>query len=236
MTVPVPGASPAPGPPAKSPIRVVVVDDQPLVIAGLRLLLADADGIEIVGDASDGACAVTTVQRLRPDVVLMDVRMPGVDGMTATRQLRAGVEPGDGPFVIGLTTFDDDATARAMTAAGASGFLLKHASSSELATAIRQVAAGRGWLDPSVGARLLAAWRTGTDDVDIEAALTARERELLVLVAGGSTNEDIARSLVISVATVKTHLARILVKTGARDRAGLVALAYRSGFMRRHGA
>lgn len=123
-----------------------------------------------------------------------------------------------------------------MIRAGAAGFLLKHASSGELATAIRQVAGGRSWLDPSVGARLLGAWRDDTEDEHIEATLTTRERELLVRIAAGATNEDIGRALVISVATVKTHLARILVKTGARDRAGLVALAYRSGFMRRHPA
>lgn len=217
-----------------SPVTVVLVDDQPLVLAGLRLLLTDAADIEIVGEATTGATAVETVRRLRPDVVLMDVRMPDGDGIEATRSLRAAFAAGEGPAVIGLTTFEDDDTARRMIQAGAAGFLLKHASSPELAAAIRHVAAGRGWLDPSVGARLLDSWRGDTDDIPIEADLTAREREMLVLVAEGATNEAIARSLVISVATVKTHLARILVKTGARDRAGLVALAHRSGFVRRH--
>ena len=217
------------------PVTVVLVDDQPLVLAGLRLLLMDAADIEVVGEAYDGATAVATVRRLEPDVVLMDVRMPGGDGIEATRGLRSGKAAGEGPAIIGLSTFDDDTTVRTMIQAGAAGFLLKHASSPELAAAIHQVAAGRGWLDPSVGARLLTSWRGDDDDVEIEAPLTAREREMLALVAEGATNEAIARSLVISVATVKTHLARVLVKTGARDRAGLVALAHRSGFARRYG-
>lgn len=231
---PTTGPSPADQLQTQPAVTVVLVDDQPLVLAGLRLLLRDAADIQIVGEATSGVAAVRLVRRLAPDVVLMDVRMPGGDGIEATRTLCAGVRAGGGPAVIGLTTFDDDATARAMIRAGAAGYLLKHASSGELATAIRQVAAGRGWLDPSMGARLLSAWRHDTEDEEIEANLTVRERELLALIAAGATNEDIGRALVISVATVKTHLARILVKTGARDRAGLVALAYRSGFVRRH--
>lgn len=228
------------------PISVVLVDDQPLVLAGLRLLLTDMPDIEIVGEATDGAGAVALAQRLRPDVVLMDVRMPGMDGIEATRRLREKHErqapPGeslsphqDTPRVIALTTFDDDQTAQAVIAAGVHGFMLKHASSAELGLAIRRVAQGQAWLDPSVGARMLAAWHPQSPtDLDIETPLTPRERQVLALVAAGATNEDISREFVLSVTTVKTHLARILVKTGATHRAALVALAHRSGFVHRH--
>lgn len=220
------------------PIGVVLVDDQPLVLAGLRMLLTGAQDIEVLGEAADGRSALAVVDQLTPDVVVMDVRMPGMDGLEATRSMRrrtGGQAPR--PRILVLTTFDDDATARAAMQAGASGFLLKHASGAELVHAIRRVAQDQAWLDPTVGARMLSAWQPEAEqELQIETPLTKREQEVLGMVAWGSANDDIARELVLSLATVKTHVARILLKTGARDRAGLVALAYRSGFTRRQAA
>lgn len=218
-------------------IGVVIVDDEPLIRAGIGMLLRAAPDVEVLGEADDGAGAVEVTGRLRPDVVLMDLRMPGTDGIAATRTLVEDRAPGDAPVVkvLVLTTFDDDEAVYGALRAGASGYLLKHAAPADLATAVRRVAAGDAWLDPTVAARVIAAVAATDphrDDPPARLArLTDREREVLVLMAHGRSNTDIADDLVISEATVRTHVNRVLMKTGAPNRTNAVVLAYQSGLV-----
>jgi DNA-binding NarL/FixJ family response regulator len=215
-------------------IRVVLADDQALVRAGFRVLLETEDGFEVCGEANDGAEAVALAQRQRPDVVVMDIRMPGVDGLEATRRITGDPEL-DGVKVLVLTTFDVDAYVYDALRAGASGFLLKDTDPVELLRALRVVAEGEALLAPTVTRRLIAEFVSRPENrrVDTSAVreVTEREREVLALVAGGLSNEEIAAQLVISKATARTHVSRILSKVGARDRAQLVVLAYESGLV-----
>lgn len=217
-------------------VTVVLADDQPMVRAGVRMLLSVDPAIQVVGEASDGHEAIAAVERLRPDVIVMDLRMPGTDGTEATRRIVAEQEhtPDALTRVLVLTTFDEDADVYAALRAGASGFLLKHASADVLATAIRRGAEGESWLDPAVVGRVIRALRLppGPDGAAVAAVLTPREWEVLTLVAEGLSNAELCDRLFLSEATVKTHVARVLMKTGSRDRAAAVALAYRSGFVR----
>jgi DNA-binding NarL/FixJ family response regulator len=213
----------------------MVVDDQAMVREGFSALLGAQQGIEVVGDAPDGREAVRLATRLTPDVVLMDIRMPVMDGIEATRQITAlAYEPR--PKVLVLTTFDLDDYVYEALRAGASGFLLKDAKGSELVQAVRVVADGEGLLAPSVTRRLIAefARRPATSSARPTALreLTPRETEVLLLIAGGLSNGEIADDLVLSEQTVKTHVGRILAKLGLRDRAQAVVVAYESGLVR----
>jgi DNA-binding NarL/FixJ family response regulator len=220
-------------------IRVVIVDDQALVRAGIAMMINAEEDITVVAEAVDGADALEQVRAERPDVVLMDVRMPGTDGVTATRAVVAEgltAHSGQPVGVIIVTTYDLDEAVYAALRAGAAGFLLKDAASTEIVSAIRAVAAGEGWLDPGVTRRLIDEFaarperRTSTaQEID---HLTPREREVLILIAHGLSNADVARRLFISEATVKTHLARIMMKLGVREKAQAVAAAYQSGLVR----
>jgi DNA-binding NarL/FixJ family response regulator len=213
--------------------RVVLADDQALVRAGFAALLDAQDDIEVAGQAGDGAEAVELVRSVRPDVVLMDIRMPNVDGLAATRQIvsedsLAGVQ------IIILTTFALDEYVFEALRAGATGFLVKHTEPMELVRAVRAVAAGDALLSPEITRRLIAefAVRTKQPPAPQQAErLTERERELTLLVAAGLTNEDIAAQLFLSPATVKTHVNRAMMKVDARDRAQLVVFAYESGLV-----
>ncbi|MEU4393355.1 response regulator transcription factor [Kribbella sp. NPDC023855] len=210
-------------------IRVLLVDDEELVRTGLRMILDAEPGITVAGDAADGEAALARLDELHPDVVLMDVRMPRMDGLEATRRICAG-HPG--AKVVVLTTFDLDEHVYAALAAGASGFLLKDAPASQLVHAIRVVADGDALLAPSVTRRLIARF---TDQPPprpkLPADLTPRETEVLALLAEGLSNTEIAERLVVGDATVKTHVARVLMKLGVRDRVQAVVLAYRSGLV-----
>jgi DNA-binding NarL/FixJ family response regulator len=214
------------------PIRVLIADDQALVRVGFRLILDTEDGIEVVAEVGDGESAVAAVRRLRPDVALMDIRMPGLDGLEATRRIMAG---GTGCRVIMLTTFDLDEYVYAALEAGASGFLLKDVSPEHLATAIRMVMAGDALLAPSITRRLIERFirpdRSGVGSPPQLRSLTDREREVLVLLAQGLSNAELAGRLHLSEATVKTHVARILSKLELRDRVQAVVLAYESGLV-----
>ena len=213
--------------------RVLVVDDEALVRAGLRALVSSAPDLEVVGEASHGADAVRQARALRPDVVLMDLRMPVMDGLEATRYLVR--DPG-GPRVLVVTTFDHDEHVFQALRAGASGFVLKDTPPEQLLDAIRVVAAGESLLAPSVTTRLVAAFvqqvpvETPRGSTPIE-GLTEREREVLVLVARGMSNAEIAAALVLGVTTVKTHVSRLLTKLDARDRAQHVVVAYERGLV-----
>ncbi|MFI9380945.1 response regulator [Kutzneria sp. NPDC052558] len=212
-------------------IKVVLADDQKLVRAGFRLLLETEDGFEVRGEAADGAEAVELARQHRPDVVVMDIRMPGVDGLVATRQITA--DPAlSGVKVLVLTTFDVDEYVFEALRSGASGFLLKDTEPVDLLHAIRVIAAGEALLAPTVTRRLIAEFAARPEhrrpDPGALRELTDREREVLALVAGGLSNEEIAEHLVISPATSRTHVSRIMTKLGARDRAQLVVLAYES--------
>ncbi len=223
-------------------IRILVVDDQDLVRSGFKAILSSYDGLAVVGEARDGAEAVARAQELRPDVVLMDIRMPQKDGIEATRDI-TGNPLLAGTHVLVLTTFDIDEYVFDALAAGASGFLLKDADPDDIAAAIRVVAAGDALIQPSVMRRLVETFvaarpRGGWGSADAAdarraalAALTDREREILMLVARGLSNDEIAEELFISPATVKTHLARIMAKTDAHDRAQLVVFAYETGLV-----
>jgi DNA-binding NarL/FixJ family response regulator len=215
-------------------IRVVVADDQVLVRAGFRLLVDTAADLEVVGEAADGTQAVELASRERPDVVLMDIRMPRMDGLEATRQISAD-ERLASVRVLMLTTFDLDEYVYQALRAGASGFLLKDTPPADLLAAIRVVAAGDALLAPGITRRLIAefARRPGPTRVAPAAlaALTDREREVLALVAHGLSNAEIAERLVVSPATSKTYVSRLLAKLGARDRAQLVAIAYETGLV-----
>jgi DNA-binding NarL/FixJ family response regulator len=215
-------------------IRVVLADDQTLVRGGFRVLLETEDGFEVCGEAADGAAAVRLTRQVRPDVVVMDIRMPGTDGLEATRQITGDPEL-SGVRVLVLTTFDVDEYVYEALRAGASGFLLKDIEPVELLRALRVVASGEALLAPTVTRRLIAEFvrRPENRRVDARAVqqITDREREVLALVAGGLSNDEIARQLVISTATARTHVSRIMTKVGARDRAQLVVLAYESGLV-----
>jgi DNA-binding NarL/FixJ family response regulator len=210
-------------------IRVLLADDQELVRSGFRLILELADGIEVVGEAADGREAVRLAKELQPDVVLMDVRMPELDGIEAIRRLRqAGVDA----HVLVLTTFDLDEYVYAAMRAGASGFLLKDAPREQLVTAVRTVARGEALLAPTVTKRLIERFvdrPAPTEAAPALAELSARELEVLQLLARGLSNAEIADELVIGEATVKTHVARILRKLDVRDRVQAVVIAYESG-------
>jgi DNA-binding NarL/FixJ family response regulator len=211
-------------------IRVLLVDDQPLARAGLKLILAPEDGFEIAGECADGAEALASAVALRPAVVVMDVRMRGMDGVEATRRLRA--IPGAPPVLI-LTTFGEDEVLSAALRAGAAGFLLKDAPAEDLIRATRAVAAGDAWLDPAVTRRVLATYRASSSasaTVRI-GTLTPRELDVLRLVGRGATNQEIAESLVISETTVKSHIGSILSKLELRDRAAAIVLAFDHGLV-----
>ena len=213
-------------------IRVLVADDQALVRGGLVAILDAQDDIEVVGEAADGGAAVEEALRLRPDVVLMDVRMPNVDGIEATRRLAAHA---GAPPVLVLTTFDLDEYVYESLRAGAGGFLLKDAPPERLANAVRTIAAGESLLAPAVTRRLVERFvrRPPPDTARREtfAELTKRELDVVLLVARGLANAEIAGELFLSEATVKTHLTRILAKLGLRDRVQVVVLAYESGLI-----
>ncbi|GAA3431678.1 response regulator [Kutzneria kofuensis] len=212
-------------------IKVVLADDQALVRAGFRLLLETEGGFEVCGEAADGAQAVELARAHRPDVVVMDIRMPGVDGLVATRQITSDASLA-GVKVLVLTTFDVDEYVFEALRSGASGFLLKDTEPVDLLHAIRVIAAGEALLAPTVTRRLIAEFANRPEHRRPDPAalreLTEREREVLALVAGGLSNEEIAEHLVISPATSRTHVSRIMTKLGARDRAQLVVLAYES--------
>ncbi|MDV6261774.1 response regulator transcription factor [Rhodococcoides yunnanense] len=214
------------------PITVVVVDDQELMRMGLNMVLEAQDDIEVVGEASDGAGAIDAVHRLAPAVVLMDVRMPGIDGVSATRTI---IESGSETRVLVMTTFDLDEHVLGALRAGASGFLLKDTPPEDLVSAIRSVAAGDAVVSPKVTKRLLSrfvAQSVATTDASVLDALTGREREVLVHLATGLSNAEIAAVLHLSEATIKTHIGRILTKLDRRDRVQAVVLAYETGLVR----
>jgi DNA-binding NarL/FixJ family response regulator len=215
------------------PVRVLLADDQKLVRAGFRVLLERDDGIEVVGEVGDGAEAVDAARAMRPDVVLMDIRMPLMDGLEATRRIVAD-ELLAGVHVVVLTTFELDEYVFQALRAGASGFLLKDVDPDDLRQAVRVVAAGEALLSPSVTRRLITEFATRTappSDPARLAALTDREREVLALVGGGLSNEEIGQRLFMSPATAKTHVSRAMAKLGARDRAQLVVAAYETGLV-----
>lgn len=222
---------------ACAPVRVVVVDDEPLVREGFRLIVDSQDDLSVVGEAADGAEALRVVLTERPDVVLMDVRMPGIDGITATRRI---VEAGLPTRVIVLTTFDQDEYVRQALRAGASGFMLKRLTSADLLHAIRVVAAGEALLAPSVTRRLIDQFHrhegrshATVDTVDLAERyrLTEREIDILHEVAAGRSNAEIADALDLREATVKSHVSSLLAKTGCRDRVQAVILAYDCGIV-----
>jgi DNA-binding NarL/FixJ family response regulator len=219
-----------------TPIDVVVVDDQALVRAGFRVLVDSADDLRVVGEAEDGATAVQVVSATRPDVVLMDVRMPSMDGIEATRRITQSATTAATKVII-LTTFDLDEYVYEALRAGASGFLLKDTPTDELLAAIRIVAAGDALLAPSVTRRLIAEFAGRPElPVDHPSALdplTEREREVLMAVARGRSNAEIGEDLSISAATAKTHVSRLLAKLDARDRTQLVVIAYETGLVQR---
>ncbi len=208
-------------------IRVLLVDDQELVRAGLRGILRPQFGFDIVGECADGSEVTAAVESAAPDVVLMDVRMPAVNGVQATRALR---QRGSSPPVLALTTFDDDEVLSGMLRAGASGFVLKGVPAEDLHRAVRAVAGGGAWLDPAVTGRVLAAYRSAAPPRAAPdpalAALTSREREVLALIGLGQTNTEIAAGLVVSEGTVKTHINHLFTKLGLRDRAAAVVFAF----------
>jgi DNA-binding NarL/FixJ family response regulator len=212
-------------------ISVLVVDDQRLVRAGFQVILDLEPDITVVGEAGDGHEAITLAARLRPAVVLMDIRMPGMDGLAAARAIVAGTAS----RVLMLTTFDSDEYVYSALRAGASGFLLKDTPSQHLVTAVRSVAAGDALIDPTITRRLIQqfvrATRPRTTAPEQLAALTPRERDVLCHIAQGLSNAEIARELTVEENTVKTHVGRILTKLGLRDRVQAVVLAYETGFV-----
>ncbi len=226
MTAPITATAP-------DPIRVVFVDDQSLIRAGLRALVSAEPGMEVVGEAADGDAAVAVVTRELPDVVLMDIRMPGTDGLVATRRISEDSALA-AVHVVVLTTFEEDDTVFEAIRGGAAGFLVKDTEPAELLRAVRTVVAGESLLSPGPTRSLVAAYAAHakpaalTPELDV---LTDREREVMRLVAGGLTNAEIAERLFVSPATTKTHVSRAMIKLGARDRAQLVVFAYETGLV-----
>lgn len=222
-------------------ITVLVVDDHQVVRAGLSALLSLESGIKVVGETSEGSEAIALARRIRPDVALMDVRMPGISGVEATRQIiaDASTDPVGPTRVLNLSTYDDEDIVCQCLRAGASGFIVKEAAPENLIEAIRAIARGDAWLDPSVAGKVIDALRAtkpvGVSPSAMESLLTPRERAVLVLMATGLSNQQISEEWVISEATVKTHVNRILAKTGARDRAAAVVMAYQNGLVRVNG-
>ncbi len=215
-------------------IRVLLADDQVLVRAGFRALIDAQDDLEVVGEASDGQEALDQARELAPDVILMDIRMPGVDGLEATRKIAADERLGDVRVII-LTTFELDEYVFEAIRAGASGFLVKDTEPVELLRGVRAVAAGDALLSPGVTRRLISEFASRAKETQAAPeldALTDREREVMALVADGLTNDEIAERLFMSPATAKTHVSRTMVKLGARDRAQLVVFAYETGLVR----
>ena len=214
-------------------IRVLIVDDQPVVRAGVLRILSPADGFDVVGECSDGDEVVAAVDELHPDLVLMDVRMQRTDGVTATGELRS-LDPDGAPVLI-LTTFDDDDALWGALDAGAAGYVLKDAPAEDLLAAARAVAGGGAWLDSRVTPRVLAALRrVGGSAVQRTVSverLTVREHDVLRLMARGATNREIAGTLIVSEATVKSHVGAIFSKLGARDRAAAIVFAYDHGIV-----
>jgi len=214
-------------------IRVALADDQALVRTGLRMILEDEGDIKIVAEAEDGNGAIAISGTEKPDVLLMDIRMPGLDGIEALRRITA-MMPNDGPRIIMLTTFDPDDYIYDALAAGASGFLLKDAPAEELLQAVRVVAAGEAVLAPSITNRLIQQIKSrpirngGSEELE---SLTGREREVLRLIAKGATNLEIAEQLFVGETTVKTHVSHVLQKLGLRDRVQAVVVAYETGFV-----
>ncbi|ATL67276.1 response regulator [Nocardia terpenica] len=216
---------------APDPIRVLIADDEALVRAGFRVLVDSAPDLTVVGEAGTGGEAVRLTRQLRPDVVLMDIRMPVMDGLEAMRHIAS--DGADGPHVLIVTTFDQDEHVFRALRSGAGGFILKDSPPEQLLHAIRVVAGGDALLTPSITRRMISAFArqpTAPDPrPDALAALTDREREVLRHIAAGCSNAEIGTALHVSVATVKTHVGRLLTKLGARDRAQLVVFAYESG-------
>lgn len=218
-------------------IRVVVADDQREIREGLRMLLSTEADIDCVSVVEDGAQAIAATERECPDVVVMDIRMPGIDGIEATRRITQDrEEPDHLTAVLVLTTFDNDDLLHGALRAGASGYMLKHAAPTDLAGAIRKIAAGESWIDPSVAGQVIQTLRaTAPRDASGRPTLemlSKREVEVLRHMGDGPTNTELAERLFVSESTVKTHISRLLMKTGSHDRAQLVALAYRSGLVR----
>jgi DNA-binding NarL/FixJ family response regulator len=216
--------------PVREPVTVLVVDDQELVRAGFVVILEATEGITVVGEAGDGAAAVRQAIEHRPDVVLMDIRMPGMDGLEAARLITAMTDP---PKIVMLTTFDLDDYVYEALRSGASGFLLKDSPRADLVAAIRAAVAGDALLAPSVTRRLIEAFARRPAETTLSpsrlAALTARERDVLLLLARGRSNAEIARALFVSEATIKTHVGNLLSKLGLRDRVQAVIAAYETG-------
>ncbi|OEI69374.1 response regulator transcription factor [Curtobacterium sp. ER1/6] len=218
---------------AEDPIRVVLVDDQVLVRAGLRALVEAEPGMTVVGEAGDGDAAVEAVRRERPDVVLMDIRMPGTDGLAATQRISADPDL-DAVHVVILTTFEEDSYVFEAIRGGAAGFLVKDTEPAELLRAVRTVHAGESLLSPGATRSLVAAYATHAKPSSLAPALdalTERERQVMQLVALGLTNTEIAERLFVSPTTTKTHVSRAMIKLGARDRAQLVVFAYETGLV-----
>jgi DNA-binding NarL/FixJ family response regulator len=211
---------------------VLLVDDQPLARVGLKMILTPEDGFEIVGECSDGASALMVAEQVKPALVVMDVRMPGMDGVEATRQLKAWEEA---PFVLILTTFDDDEVLSAALRARANGFVLKDAPADEIIRAAQEVTQGNAWLDPSVTGRVLSQYRAGAPTPSNATArlqnLTPRELDVLRLIGRGAANQEIAQALSISETTVKSHIGHIFGKLGLRDRATAIVFAFDHGLV-----
>ena len=223
------------------PIRVVIADDQPLVRAGLRMILESETNIEIVGEVGDGREAVEIVRRTQPDIVLMDIRMPDLDGIEATRLIVAESDSSDAPCssvrVLVMTTFDLDEYVYASLRAGASGFLLKDIPADDLIAAVRTVARGDAVVSPSITRKLIDRFAEVRPEPALDSdselsSLTDREREVLVLIARGKSNTEIAAELFVAETTVKTHVGHVLTKLGLRDRVQAVVLAYEVGLVR----